>query len=121
MSATLNTNEAKFSDLKTCLCQIKDLEAAASVLNWDQTTLMPPGGAAARGRQIATLKQIAHEKLIDPTIGQILEDLRPYEQSLPHDSPEAAPLSGGPERLRSLLPYPFGIYGPIISTSGGYL
>lgn len=90
MSATLNTTEAKFSYLKTCLCQIKDLEAAASVLNWDQTTLMPPGGAAARGRQIATLKQIAHEKLIDPSIGQILEDLRPYEQSLPYDSPEAA-------------------------------
>jgi len=90
MSATLNTTEAKFSYLKTCLCQIKDLEGAASVLNWDQTTLMPPGGAAARGRQIATLKQLAHEKLIDPTIGQILEDLRPYEQSLPYDSPEAA-------------------------------
>lgn len=90
MSATLDTTEAKYSYLKTCLSQIKDLEAAAAVLNWDQTTLMPPGGVAARGRQIATLSQIAHEKLIDPTIGQILEDLRPYEESLPYDSPEAA-------------------------------
>jgi carboxypeptidase Taq len=37
----------------------------------------------ARGRQIGTLKKIAHEKFTDPAIGQLLEALQPYEASLP--------------------------------------
>ncbi|MFQ5614752.1 MAG: carboxypeptidase M32 [Anaerolineae bacterium] len=77
-------------ELKTRLVEINDLESAAALLYWDQSTYMPPGGAVARGRQLATLGRIAHEKFIDPAIGQLLEDLRPYEQSLPYDSDEAS-------------------------------
>jgi len=51
---------------------------------------MPPGGAPARARQLATLGRPAHEKFTDPAIGQLLEDLRPYEESLPYDSDEAS-------------------------------
>ncbi len=51
---------------------------------------MPPGGAAARGRQMATLGRLAHEKFTDPAIGRLLDDLRPYEESLPYDSDEAS-------------------------------
>lgn len=88
--STLSTCEPKYLELKNSLIQIRDLEAAASVLNWDQTTYMPTGGTSARGRQIATLKEFAHEKFTDPSIGQLLEDLRPYEQSLPYDSTAAS-------------------------------
>ena len=41
-------------ELKIHLMEINDLGSAASILHWDQTTYMPPGGAAARGRQLAT-------------------------------------------------------------------
>jgi carboxypeptidase Taq (EC:3.4.17.19). Metallo peptidase. MEROPS family M32 len=51
---------------------------------------MPAKGAIARGRQLATLKQISHEKFTDPKIGELLEDLRGYEQSLPYDSNTAS-------------------------------
>lgn len=88
--STLSLCEPKYQELKNRLSQIRDLEAAASVLNWDQTTYMPTGGAYARGRQIATLKEFAHEKFTHPAIGQLLEDLRPYENSLPYDSTEAS-------------------------------
>ncbi len=88
--STISLCEPKYQELKNRLTQIQDLEAAASVLNWDQTTYMPTGGTYARGRQIATLKEFAHEKFTDPTIGQLLEDLRPYEKSLPYDSTEAS-------------------------------
>ena len=60
------------------------------MLSWDQTTYMPPGGAVARGRQMATLGRLAHEKFTDPAIGKLLDDLRPYEASLPYDSDEAS-------------------------------
>ena len=41
--------------------EISDLNAAGSVLNWDQATYMPQAGAAARGRQLAMLGSLAHE------------------------------------------------------------
>lgn len=87
---TLEKTEPKLAELKTRLAEIRDIESAASVLYWDQATYMPPGGAAARGRQLATLQQISHEKFTDSAIGQLLEDLRPYEASLPYDSTAAS-------------------------------
>lgn len=87
---TLEKTEPKLVELKARLTEINDVESAASLLYWDQATYMPPGGAAARGRQMGTLHQIAHTKFIDPAIGQLLEDLRPYEASLPYDSDEAS-------------------------------
>jgi len=77
-------------ELRTRLTEIDDIDSAASLLYWDQAIYMPPGGAAARGRQLATLTQIAHTKFTDPGLGQLLADLHPYEQSLPYDSDEAS-------------------------------
>ncbi len=82
--------EAKLKDLKTKLLEVFDLEGISALLNWDQTTYMPPGAAAARGRQIALLSRMAHEKFVDPAIGRLLDDLRPYEESLPYDSDDAS-------------------------------
>ncbi|MGA9382107.1 MAG: carboxypeptidase M32 [Phormidium sp.] len=87
---TLEKTEPKLQELKTRLIEIKDIESAAAVLYWDQMTYMPPGGAGARGRQMATLRQIAHEKFTDPVIGELLENLCSYEESLPYNSDEAS-------------------------------
>lgn len=82
--------EKKLAELKIRLAEINDLDMAASLLNWDQSTYMPSGGAEARGRQMATLGKISQEKFIDPAVGNLLDDLRPYEESLPYDSDEAS-------------------------------
>jgi len=82
--------EAKLGELKTRLIEINDLESAAGLLQWDQETYMPPGGAPARARQISTLQRLAHEKFTDAAIGQLLDDLRSYEESLPYDLDEAS-------------------------------
>ena len=81
--------EAKLTELKNRLLEINDLESAAALLSWDQTTYMPPGGAVARGRQMATLGQLAHEKFTDPAIGRLLDDLQPYAESLPYEADAA--------------------------------
>ena len=60
--------------LKVRLLEADDLEHAASLLHWDQTTYMPPAGAAARGRQIATLSKRAHEHFIAPETGRLLDE-----------------------------------------------
>lgn len=82
--------QAKYQELKTRLTEVNDIDSAARLLHWDQSTYMPPGGAAARARQLATLSRIAHEKFIDPAIGKLLDALTPYEQSLDYDSDEAS-------------------------------
>jgi carboxypeptidase Taq len=85
----INLNK-QLEDLKARLLEINDLNSANALLGWDQTTYMPPGGAAARGRQMATLGRLAHEKFTDPAIGRLLDDLRSYEESLPYDSDDAS-------------------------------
>ncbi len=82
--------EDKLQDLKTRLIEANDLSTAAAVLYWDQSTYMPPGGASARARQMATLEKLAHDKLTDPAIGRLLDALEPWAESLPSDSDEAA-------------------------------
>jgi carboxypeptidase Taq len=78
--------EKKFEELKNRLMEVNDLNSAAAVLGWDQLTYMPPGGAQARGRQLATLGRLTHEKFIDPALGKLLDELQAYGESLPYDS-----------------------------------
>ncbi len=80
----------QLDELKIRLMEIYDLQHAEYLLNWDETTYMPPGGAPARGRQSALLARLAHEKFIDPAVGHLLDDLQPYAESLPYDSDDAS-------------------------------
>jgi carboxypeptidase Taq len=80
----------QLQELKTRLLEVNDLNSANALLSWDQSTYMPSGGAPARGRQMATLGRLAHEKFTDPAVGKLLDDLRPYEESLPYDSDDAS-------------------------------
>jgi len=73
------------AELKTRLLEIADLNAAASVLGWDQATYMPKGGAAARGRQGAMLRRLAHERLVDPALGRLADALAPQADRLSED------------------------------------
>jgi carboxypeptidase Taq len=82
--------EKKLQTLKQRLLEINDLNSAAALLSWDQSTYMPPGGAAARGRQMATLGRLAHEKFTDPAIGHLLDDLAAYAEQLPYESDDAS-------------------------------
>jgi len=82
--------EKKLQQLKTLLLEVGDLNNINALLNWDQSTYMPAGGAEARGRQSALLSQMTQEKFIDKKIGKLLDDLRPYEESLPYDSDDAS-------------------------------
>ena len=82
--------EEKFNELKNRLQEINDINSASAVLSWDQTTYMPPGGAAARGRQMATLGRISHEKFTDVAIGKLLDELTTWAESLDDDSDDAA-------------------------------
>ena len=55
--------------------EIDDLQAAASLMYWDQNTYLPRGGGVARGRHLATLERLSHERLVDPEVRRLLEGL----------------------------------------------
>lgn len=78
--------QEKLNQLKSILAEISDLNSAAALLGWDQQTYMPPGGVFARGNQIGTLSSLAHSKFISQEVGVLLEDLKPYAESLDPDS-----------------------------------
>src|SRR5579871_1502829 len=82
--------ESKLQELKQRLLEVNDLNAAGALLNWDQTTYMPEGGAEARGRQLSLLARLSHEKFTDVEVGRLLDALQPYAESLPYDSDDAA-------------------------------
>jgi len=79
----------RMTELKARLRDTYDLDMTASLLQWDQTTYMPPGGAEARGRQLALLGRLAHESRTHADIGRWLEELREHERELPYDSDDA--------------------------------
>ena len=81
--------EDKFKKLNRLLEEILDLNNAAALLAWDQQVNMPPGGAADRGAQLATLNSLAHIKFTSEEIGQLLEALGPYAAELDPDSDTA--------------------------------
>jgi carboxypeptidase Taq len=77
------------AELKVWLRDISDLYAAGAVLSWDQATFMPEGGAVARGRQMASLSRYAHEMLIAPALGNLIDALTAYAEGLPPDHDDA--------------------------------
>jgi carboxypeptidase Taq len=68
-------------ELKARLAEHDDLASAAEVLRWDQATYLPEGGAAARGRQLATLERLIHARLTDPELARLLDRLAPEAEA----------------------------------------
>jgi carboxypeptidase Taq len=60
---------------KNSLQKIADIKYASAVLQWDQETYLPKNGNDARGRQIATLNELAHEQFTDDKFGELLNEL----------------------------------------------
>ena len=81
--------EPALTELKDRLAKLTDLRRAESVLVWDMTVFMPPGGGSTRAAQLATLHEIIHDHEIDERLGELLDQLEPYAASLPTDSDDA--------------------------------
>ena len=82
--------DSELQRLKTRLYEVHDLRMVANVLEWEQQTYMPPGGAEARAEQFATLKRLAHEKFVTDEIGQLLNNLSADGALGDYDSDDAS-------------------------------
>jgi carboxypeptidase Taq len=64
-----------YNEYVTKMQKIADVKYASAVLQWDQETYLPQKGSTIRGRQIATLSEIAHQQFTDEKIGSLLQQL----------------------------------------------
>lgn len=74
-SLMLESSTALYSRYKERMQKIADIRFASAVLQWDQETYLPPLGAEARGRQLATLAELAHREFTNPQTGALLQQL----------------------------------------------
>ncbi|MBS1706007.1 MAG: carboxypeptidase M32 [Armatimonadetes bacterium] len=64
---------SKLAQLKSRMEQLNALHAATAIMDWDQQTYMPKGGASARAQHLGILSQLAHETFTDDSTGELLE------------------------------------------------
>jgi carboxypeptidase Taq len=65
-----------FDDLRDRLGAIHDLSRAASLLAWDERTMMPSAGTEARAETLATLARVRHEMFTADEIGALIDQAR---------------------------------------------
>ena len=83
-------SQAKFDELRDRLAEISDLSKTGALLGWDQHVMMPPGGAALRAEQLATIGRIAHQKFTSAEMGTLIDGLRSWGEEHEYDSFEAS-------------------------------
>ena len=72
----MKVTQQLYESYKTKMRRIADIKAASAVLQWDQETYLPPGGASFRGQQISTLSELAHELFSEDSFGNLLRELK---------------------------------------------
>jgi carboxypeptidase Taq len=70
------------AELSERLGELSDLGHAGHVLAWDQQVIMPPRGAAARGAALGTIQRLAHDRLVAPELGALLDAAGPEDALL---------------------------------------
>jgi carboxypeptidase Taq len=83
-------SEQRYGELRDYLAEVWDFVKVGGLAGWDQQTMMPPQGAGVRARQLATVSKLVHQRVVSDELGELLEELRPYEESLDHESDEAS-------------------------------
>jgi len=86
----VGTTNDHLQQLKDILAEVTDVNRAASVLEWDQETNMPPGGIQGRADQLSTLLRISHVRFTSEGVGKLLAQLEDEMASQPYDSDEAS-------------------------------
>jgi len=80
----------KYQQLVKRLEDVHNLDRTAAVLGWDQQTQMPPGGAAARAAQLATVARLGHEIFTSDETARLIEDAAAEIVGANYDSDEAS-------------------------------
>lgn len=67
---------SKIEQLKNRLADVNALTSAVAIMDWDQQTYMPKGGANARAEHVGILSRMAHEMFTADETQRLLESAR---------------------------------------------
>ncbi len=84
------STQAQLETLKHKLREVSDLSSVGAVLGWDQATYMPDGGGDLRGRQLALIGRLTHERASSRELGDLLKSLREAAQGKALSEADAA-------------------------------
>ncbi len=68
--------ETAYATLENRFRRLNRLSEAEEILHWDLSTMMPAGGAEARGEQLAALKAVRHEILTAQDTADLLAEAK---------------------------------------------
>ena len=69
-----------YEDLLERLREIDLMGQIGSLLSWDQEVMMPKKAAPLRAEQLAWISKASHERLTDPKIGELLDEIEGSEE-----------------------------------------
>lgn len=72
-TASATAVSSSYDELIRLVLEASLLESTASLLGWDQETMMPSAGVAHRARQLSQLARLHHESITNPRVGELLE------------------------------------------------
>ncbi len=84
MPGMLTAMPTAYPELEARFRRLGAVEEAIAMLHWDAAAMMPPGGAASRAEQLATLRVIAHQLLSAPEIADLLAAAEGEANALDH-------------------------------------
>src|SRR6478735_7190710 len=73
LSPTDPNSLMSLNNLRERIGAVNDVLCALSLLVWDSRTMMPSGGTATRGAQIASMTRLARELLLSPETRRALD------------------------------------------------
>ncbi len=88
----MNTTQQLYDAYRSKMQRIADIRAASAVLQWDQETYLPGGGAHFRGQQLSTLSELAHHFFSEEALGDLLHELM-AKDDLPVEQKRAVELT----------------------------
>lgn len=71
-TSTATASSTEYEQLMHLTREANLLGSTASLLGWDQETLMPPGGLAHRANQMSQIARMEHEMSTDPKVGDLI-------------------------------------------------
>ncbi|TAN13258.1 MAG: carboxypeptidase M32, partial [Chitinophagaceae bacterium] len=71
----IKTAKDQYDEYSRKMQKIADVRNAAAMMEWDMETYLPEKGNDIRGKQLATLRGIAHEWFAEDTLGELLLSL----------------------------------------------
>jgi len=78
----MSTVQAEWANIQERMQELSTLNQVMQLLEWDQQTMMPAGGAPLRGAHLSVLSALIHERLTAPELGRWMDELTETDDPL---------------------------------------